>query len=149
MTDDEINNLRNLFMTIVPIPFQTLYSGTNNEDFAVQIIQKYGWHSEQAFRAIYCQQALGGTAVYGPGIYLTNKLSEAQSYGSNIMQFHFNQSADYLDLADASISKAVVKKFGGGKQKILAEPKVNALIRVTADYFVLRTPVLVSVSMRD
>ncbi|AEG00841.1 hypothetical protein [Methylomonas methanica] len=147
MTDEEINNLRNLFMTIVPVQFQTLYSGTNNEDFAVQIIQRYGWHSEQAFRALYCQQALGGTAVYGPGIYLTNKLSEAQLYGSNIMEFQFNKSADYLDLADSSISKVVVKTFGGGKQKILAEPKVNALIRVTSDYFVLRTPVLVSVSL--
>lgn len=146
MTDEEINNLRNLFMTIVPKEFQTLYSGTQDEDFAVQIIQKYGWHSEQAFRALYCQQALGGTAIYGPGIYLTNKLSEAQSYGLNIMEFNFNMYADYLDLFEPSISSAVVKKFGGGKQKILAEPKVNALIRVTREYFVLRTPVFVSVS---
>ena len=149
MDEDAINQIRNGFMTIVPATFQTLFSGTNDLQYAVSVAQGHGWQSPQAFRAAYCGQSLGGTAVYGPGIYMTDQLKEAQEYGASILEFTFKAAADYLDLADPSISKAAVKQVGGGKQTLLSEPKLDALIRVTKNYFVLRTPLLVSVHLRN
>ena len=148
MDQDAINELRNSFMTIIPAEYRTLYSGTNDLEFAVAMVHGHGWQSLQTFRATYCKQTLGGTAVYGPGIYMTSNIAEARNYGTNILEFTFKPAADYLDLADASISKAAVKQVGGGKQTILKEPKIDALIRVVGTYFVLRTPALVSVHLQ-
>jgi hypothetical protein len=148
MDETTINQLRNNYFTIVPAEYRTLYSGTNDLKFAVSMVQGHGWQSQPAFQAAYCGQTLGGTAVYGPGIYMTDKLQEAKSYGEHILVFSFKPAADYLDLANPSVSKGAVKLVGGGKQTILSEPKLDALIRVTRDYFVLRTPMLASVHLQ-
>jgi hypothetical protein len=148
MTEEQINTLRNDFFTIIPSQFQTLYHGTNDLKFAVAMAQGHGWQSPQAFRTAYCSKSLGGTAIYGPGIYLADTLKEAKSYGVHVLEFTFKPAMDYLDLSDAAISKSVVRQTGGGKQTVLAEKNIDILIRVTKNYFVLRTPLLASVHMR-
>jgi hypothetical protein len=147
MDDKTIEKLRNDFVTIVPAKYQTLYSGTKDLPFARAIAAGQGWQSLSAFRTAYCQQALGGTAVYGPGIYMTDVRKQAEGYGPYILVFTFKPAADYLDLADAVISRDAVKMVGGGKQTLLAEPNLDMLLRVTANYFVLRTQALVSVAL--
>ncbi|HET8707079.1 MAG TPA: hypothetical protein VFM46_12325 [Pseudomonadales bacterium] len=143
----KLTKFRNDFVTIVGPNFPVLYHGTKDLEFAIGIAQKAGFHSEQAFRAKYCQNGLGGTAIYGPGIYLTDSLKEAKSYGCHILEFRFHQSADYLDVFNPAISKAAVKSAGGGKQTILSEINLSVLLRVTQNYYVLRSPYLVSPSM--
>ena len=99
----------------------------------------------QAFRATYCRKSLGGTAVYGPGIYLADTRKEASSYGPHIVEFTFKKDTDYLDLSNSSLSSKAVKAVGGGgKQVLLAEPALDMLLRVTQNYYVLRTPYHVS-----
>jgi hypothetical protein len=148
MDDATLFTFRNAFIGVVGPAFPTLYHGTNDLQFAVAIAQKSGFHSAQAFRRSYCAKALGGTAVYGPGIYLTSKLDQAQGYGAYILEFNFDKSADYLDVFNPAISKAAVKSVGGGKQTILGAANLDVLMRVTQDYYVLRTPNLVTPSMR-
>jgi len=126
-----------------------LYHGTNDLEFALDISRKVGFHSDQAFRAKYCQKGLGGTAIYGPGIYLTDSLKEAQGYGCNLLEFRFNKCVDYLDVFNAAISKAAVKSVGGGKQTILGAINLDVLLRVTQNYYVLRTPHMVSTSLSN
>lgn len=147
MDDNQIYEFRNQFATIIPNEFMELYHGTNDEKFAIEICQKHGWQSPQAFRAVYCCKQLGGTAIYGPGIYLTSSKKEAKYYGSNILVFSFKAASDFLDLNNSKISKNAVKAVGGGKQTLLKEEKLDMLIRVTKHYFVLRTPLLVSAHM--
>jgi hypothetical protein len=144
-----LNKFRNDFVAIVGVGFPLLFHGTHDLEFAIGIAQKFGFHSQQAFRSTYCTKAVGGTAVYGPGIYLTNSLVEARTYGPHILEFSFNSAVDYLDVFNPAISKAAAKSVGGGKQTILGEANLDVLLRVTQNYYVLRTPMLVSPSLRN
>jgi hypothetical protein len=147
MDAEAIKKFRNDFVGIVGAGFPVLYHGTNDLEFGIGIAQKFGFHSTQAFQSMYCRKALGGTAIYGPGIYLTKSLKEVTKYGANVLAFSFSASADYVDLSNPAISKAAVASVGGGgKQSILGEAKLDMLLRVTQDYYVLRTPALVSPS---
>jgi hypothetical protein len=149
MDDATLFTFRNAFVTVVGQAFPVLYHGTNDLEFAVGIAQKFGFHSAQAFRATYCKKALGGTAVYGPGIYLTDSLAQAQGYGVNILEFRFGPAADYVDVFNPAISRAAVRSVAGGKQTILAAANLDILLRVTNNYYVLRTPMLVSPSLQS
>ncbi|HEX7637572.1 MAG TPA: hypothetical protein VF457_04180 [Burkholderiaceae bacterium] len=145
MDENQINIVRNGFCTVVGADFGTLYHGTDSLEFAVQMVQRFSFHSAQAFRATYCRKSLGGTAVYGPGIYLADTRKEASSYGPHIVEFTFKKDTDYLDLSNSSLSSKAVKAVGGGgKQVLLAEPALDMLLRVTQNYYVLRTPYHVS-----
>jgi hypothetical protein len=73
MDAEAIQKFRNDFVGIVGAGFPVLYHGTNDLEFSIGIAQRFGFHSTQAFQSTYCRKALGGTATYGPGIYLTNR----------------------------------------------------------------------------
>lgn len=144
-----LNKFRNDFVGVVGSGFPALFHGTHDLEFAIGIAQKFGFHSPQTFRSMYCTKVVGGTAVYGPGIYLTNSLAEARTYGPYILEFTFNSAVDYLDIFNPAISKAAVKSVGGGKQTILGAANLDVLLRVTQNYYVLRTPMLVSPSLQS
>ena len=87
----------------------------------------------------------GGAHVYGPGLYLTSSLVEAQHYGALIVEVIVESTTDYLNM-NGHAGTVVTHATGVARQYILAEPRLYCLIRVTAQYYVLGTPYNVIVS---
>lgn len=134
----QIQTLQGLY-TDAP-PNLVLYHGTNDDTFYSRICMRYGFQNEQMFMGAYSMRSLGGTAVYGPGIYLADTVAEAQRYGHRIVEVRpSSHGTNYLDLTGTRGTHAVTV-VGAPKQNILAEARLYALIRVTNNYYVMRTP---------
>jgi hypothetical protein len=125
----------------------TLYTGTGNLVFASNMLSKHCFDTQVNFRDWYVTQKLGSrnqkfNANYGPGIYLTDSVNEAKTYGATTIKFVCTRTP-YAN---------VTGKFGtdfrknanikGGPQAVLSEPDLAALLLVAAggiNYYVLRT----------
>lgn len=122
-----------------------LFHGTSDPKFFSKLCLKSGFGSDLLFKSTYSLQALGGTAVYGPGLYLASNINESRTYGNLIVKFEVDTTTDYLDLSGPAGSR-VVRDSGVARMHILNEPRIHALIKVTREYYVLRTPYNVIVS---
>lgn len=141
---NQLNILRGRFSP-PPAALPVLYHGTNDSKFFSRICLGTGFNSNQLFMANYSLNGFGGTAIYGPGIYTTTSLVEAQGYGSLIIEFRVASTTDYLDMTNPA-GTGHAQAVGLPTFRILQEPQVYALIKVTAQYYVLRTPFNVIVS---
>jgi hypothetical protein len=103
----------------------TLYTGTN-ATFASQLTSKYCFDTPENFRDTYVIQKLGSKqqkfkANYGPGIYLTDNVQEAQGYGDILIKFVCT------DTPYANLTGNVGTKWrkdlniGGGPQAVMGE----------------------------
>jgi hypothetical protein len=129
---------RNLFAP-TPQPM-VLFHGTTDMVFFSRICGRFGFDSAQTFMGYYSLRPLGGTSVYGPGIYLADKRAEARKYGHMIIRFEFEANTNYVDLTGGSGTNFGQNIGGVPRQNILDEPELYALIKVTPEYYVLRTP---------
>jgi hypothetical protein len=127
----------------------TLYTGTGMV-FASQLTSKYCFDTQINFRDMYVTQKLGSknqkfNANYGPGIYLTDNLDEAKTYGAITIKFVCTNTP-YADLTAPNFKVwRSALKIGGGPQAVTGEPDLAALLLVsgTGDktkYYALRTP---------
>lgn len=126
----------------------TLYTGTSNAMFASNLTQLHQFDTEQKFRDTYVTQKLGSNnqkfnANYGPGIYLTNNMAEAKTYGSTLIKFVCTNTP-FVDVTGANAKKfRTAANIKGGPQVVLAESRLAALLLVaggTTQYYTLRTP---------
>jgi hypothetical protein len=117
----------------------TLYHGTNDAKFYSKICARQNFTTKQIFMAAYAMNGFGGTAIYGPGIYLADTQLAAAGYGNLVITFHIETTTDYLDMTTPNAT-AVQAAVGKPRQRILMEPQVYALLKVTTHYYVLRTP---------
>ena len=124
-------------MAATPQPM-VLFHGTNTAAFYSKVCMRSGFTSNQMFMGAYSLQSLGGTSIYGPGIYLANTRAEAANYGSLIIRFEFESTTDYMDLTGV-IGTQHAQAVGVPKQNLLAESRLYGLLRVTNNYYVMRT----------
>jgi hypothetical protein len=126
----------------------TLYTGTSNAKLASDFLSQFCFDTQVNFRDTYVIQKLGSrqqkfNANYGPGIYLTDGLDEAKTYGSTTIKFVCTNTpyANVTGKFGTDFRKAADIK--GGPQAVMAEPNLAALLLVAAggiNYYVLRTP---------
>jgi len=114
-----------------------LFHGTTDPVFYSRICSRFGFESAQTFMGYYSLRPLGPTTIYGPGIYLADTRLAAAGYGHLIIRFEFDATTDY---GDARNGQPFRNAIGGPLQNILDEGQLYALLRVTASYYVLRTP---------
>jgi hypothetical protein len=144
LTQTQLIAARNAMVSLGQV--LTLYHGTNSPAFFSKLCTRHGFSSNQMFMGAYSLATwVGGTAIYGPGLYLASSQVEAQSYGNLVVKFIVETTTDYLDLTGHA-GTAVVQAVGVPKQNLLAEPQLYCLLKVTAQYYVLRTPYNVIVS---
>ncbi len=125
-------------MVATPQPM-VLYHGTNTASFYSKVCMRHGFSSNQMFMGLYSMQGLGGTAIYGPGVYLADTRNAAAGYGALVIRFEFDSTTNYMDLTGQPGTHHA-QAVGVPKQNLLAESRLYALLRVTANYYVLRTP---------
>ena len=116
----------------------TLYHRTTNATFYSKLCLKSGFGSYLLFRGAYLLQQLGGNAVYGPGIYLSSNNNEV-NYGNLLVRFDIEANTNYLDLYGPA-GVQVCQNANAVRWHVLADERIDALIRVTAQWYVLRTP---------
>ena len=116
-----------------------LYHGTTDQNFFSKICLRQGFSNNSIFMASYSLRSLGGTNIYGPGIYLADTRQEALRYGQLIIRFEFDSTTEFFDLTGV-VGTAHAHAVGVPTQRMLAEPRVHALLKVTPHYYVARTP---------
>jgi hypothetical protein len=126
----------------------TLYTGTSNAKLASDFLAQFCFDTQVNFRDTYVIQKLGSRqqrfkANYGPGIYLTDNVDEAKTYGTTTVKFVCTQTP-FADVAGrgAKLFRDTAQ-IKGGPQAVLEEPNLAALLLVAAggtNYYVLRTP---------
>jgi hypothetical protein len=114
-----------------------LFHGTTDPVLFSRVCSRYGFQNEQTFMGYYSLRPLGPTNVYGPGIYLGDSRLIAAGYGHLIIRFEFADTTNYGDVRNGQPLRTAI---GGPMQEILDEGRLYALLRVTANYYVLRTP---------
>lgn len=87
----------------------------------------------------YSLASMGGTAIYGPGLYLADTRAAALGYGQFVIRFEFESNTRFMDL-HGHAGTANRRAVGVPLQSMLAEPQLYGLIQVTANYYVMRTP---------
>lgn len=123
---------------------KVLYHGTTDAAFFAKICLGTGFTSNEAFMGLYSTRSLGATTQYGPGIYLADTKEEALKYGNMVIRFEFEAGTNYWEFYGNT--SAICAAIGTSKQNILDEGRLYALIRVTGQYYTLRTPFTMVVS---
>jgi hypothetical protein len=117
-----------------------LFHGTTDSVFFSRVCGRYGFQSDTMFMGYYSLRPLGPTTVYGPGIYMADTRAEAATYGHLIVRFEFDATTRYADIRGGPPGNAFRVAVGANQQNVLDEGGLHALLRVTANYYVLRTP---------
>ncbi|WP_172328818.1 hypothetical protein [Mangrovicoccus sp. HB161399] len=130
-------------MVQTPQPM-VLFHGTNTPVFFSKVCIRTGFESNEMFMAKYSLASLGGSgrnaANYGPGIYLVDSRIAAVGYGALVIRAEFESTTNYMDLHTVATRRGHLMAIGVPLQDLLAEPQLYGLIRVTQNYYVMRTP---------
>jgi len=73
------------------------------------------------------------------GLYLADSRDEAAGYGQWVVRFEFEPNTNYM-VAHGPQGTQHATAVGVPLQRLLAEPQLYALLKVTAHYSVMRTP---------